>query len=264
MAKLTSLITFSGTLDNLSSYTISGREGHILRRKGGASREKIFHDPCFENTRRTISEFGGRGPATHRVLEALKPLQTGQGTTGTINRLLNTIQKMDAHSEWGRRAVALSVAPELLRGLDISRRLVLNTIVPNLFPCDLSRDTRSGRIDVPALLPGVNCLHPKTYPFFKVVTVLGIVPDLFYHEGLKCFLPEEGFQNIAPQKAETSWLQTNKASEATILNLQLPGSPATERFSLLLSVAIEYGRHSISGAIEAVPKAVASKILAAV
>lgn len=261
MAKLTSLITFSGSLDGLSAYTIEGRKGHFLRRKGGASKEKILHDPCFENTRRTMSEFGGRGPATHRILEALKPLRTGQGTTGALNRLLTIIQKLDAHSAWGQRAVGLSVAPGLLRGLDISRRLLLDEVLPNLPPCALSKEGLSGRVEVPALLPGVNCNHPKLYPFFRVVAVLGVVPDLFYIERLNSFLPEDGFRDVLPQKVETPWQQTNMASEAITLEVGLPEAPGVESFSLLLSLAIEYGRHGMTGAIEPVPKAVASKIL---
>jgi hypothetical protein len=38
MAKLTSLIQISGTLDDISVYKMAGVEKPVVRRKGGASR----------------------------------------------------------------------------------------------------------------------------------------------------------------------------------------------------------------------------------
>ena len=77
MAKLTSLLSLSGTLDNLSFYKMEGVEGTVVRRKGGASKEKILHDTSFANTRRNMVEFGGRGPAIHYLLQALVPCGPG-------------------------------------------------------------------------------------------------------------------------------------------------------------------------------------------
>jgi hypothetical protein len=91
-----------------------------------------------------------------------------------------------------------------------------------------------------------------------------VVPDLLYHELLKTYLPREGFQPVPAQCVETPWQQTNTASEASRLELSLPESPGAEGYSLLLSVAIQYGKLGVTGAIEPLPKAVASKVLAAV
>jgi hypothetical protein len=44
MAKPTSLLYLSGTVDNLSFYKMEGVEGTIVRRKGGAIKEKILYD----------------------------------------------------------------------------------------------------------------------------------------------------------------------------------------------------------------------------
>src|SRR5687768_6874800 len=120
MAKLTSLFSFQGSLDGISVYKMEGVEKPVVRKKGGAAKEKILRDPCFKNTRRTMGEFGGRSAASRYILEAFSPLRPGHGTTGRINKVLTALQKMDTQSPWGRRSVALTLCPQLLQGLDIS------------------------------------------------------------------------------------------------------------------------------------------------
>lgn len=259
MAKLISLIQFSGTLDGISVYKMEGVKEPVVRRKGGASRQKILHDSCFENTRRCMGEFGGRSTATRYIFSAFGNLPRGRNTSGQINRRLTSLQRMDSRSPWGQRAVRLSQYPEVLRGLSITGRLTLDPIVPDLFACSLLREALQGRVEVPALLPGVNCHHPKAYPFFRVVAVLGVVPDLYYNELFNKFLPAEDF--IPLQKAETPWLPTTAAPPAT-LHLQLSQAPATEGFALVLSAGVEYGKLNPAGSVEPAPGAVAAKVLA--
>lgn len=263
MAKLTStLFTFSGSLDGLSVFKMEGVEQPVVRRKGGAKREKILHDPCFANTRRVMGEFGGRSVASRFLLEAFAPLRPGLGTTGRINSLLTALQKMDTTSPWGIRSVALSRCPQLLQGLDISRRLTLEGVLQTALHGHITRETLSARLDLPPLLPGVNCTHPKTHPFFQVVAVLGVMPDLFYLEKLDEYQPQEGYSEGPAQVVETAWHQTNTPVPATVLEPALPQAPGVEGYSLVLSVALRYGKLGPTGVIEPLPKAVAARIVA--
>ena len=56
MAKLRSLIKVEGTLDDLTFY--KGKEGYLVRTKGGVSANRIKSDPAFARTRENGSEFG--------------------------------------------------------------------------------------------------------------------------------------------------------------------------------------------------------------
>lgn len=262
MAKLTSLLSFSGTLDGLSVYKMAGVKEPVVRRKGGASRQRIRTDDCFVNTRRNNAEFGGRSKASHEVLQALLPLRPGGRTTGEINRVLAAVQKLDTTAPWGRRSVALSRCPALLQGLNISRRLEWQEVVKSELPHQLDRATRSALLEVPPLLPGVNCLHPKSYPFFRVVAVLGGVPDLYYHEPWGIYRPEEGFTPVGTVHVDTPWQPTARPADAYTLELELPRHPGVEHFTLLLSAAVQYGRPGLSGEVDLLPGAVASRILA--
>lgn len=243
-------------------YRMEGIVDPVMRKKGGPTKNKIRYDPRFSNTRRQNTEFGGCATATHFLLEALAPLRPGLGVTGSINKLLGSVQKMDEQSEWGQRAVALSACPGLLQGLNISRRLVLDNVIRHSFSFELSKQAPMASIDLPPLLPGVNCLHPKSYSFFQVIAVLGVIPDLYFKEKLDSYAPGEQFQSLPNQVVQTDWLQTNRPGPATRLELSLPLIPGTESYSKILSLAVRYGKLSPTAVVEPIPKAVASKVLA--
>ena len=209
MAKLTSLLSFHGTLDGISVYEMEGVDQPVVRRKGGAAKEKIHHDPCFAGTRRGMAEFGGRGTASRYVQNAFSPLRPGHGTTGTINKLLRAVQQLDTASPLGRRNIALSLCPELLQGLNISKRLLLDRVLHHALSCQLFKDSGTASVALPPLIPGFNILHPATHPFFKVVAVLGLMPDLFFQERLDQYGPVAGYRSLASQYVETAWQQTN-------------------------------------------------------
>lgn len=56
MAKLNSFIKIEGTLDNLTFYR--GKDGYLVRTKGGISKSRIKNDPEFIRTRENGVEFG--------------------------------------------------------------------------------------------------------------------------------------------------------------------------------------------------------------
>ncbi|MBT1703214.1 hypothetical protein [Chryseosolibacter indicus] len=77
MAILSAEITFTGSFGQILAYKMGGGDKIIIRKKGGASKEKIKHDAAFANTRRVNAEFGGRAMASKWIMQMLwciKPL----------------------------------------------------------------------------------------------------------------------------------------------------------------------------------------------
>lgn len=75
MAKLTSIIKFSGSLAGLSAYKMKGVEETILRTSYGPSKEDIQTKPQYDITRRNLTETGGRSTATSHLMKAFQPLR---------------------------------------------------------------------------------------------------------------------------------------------------------------------------------------------
>ena len=60
MGKLTSLITFTGSVGGLTAYRFKGSDTTFIRTKAGPSRDRLKNGPEFVNSRRSGTEFGGR------------------------------------------------------------------------------------------------------------------------------------------------------------------------------------------------------------
>jgi hypothetical protein len=100
MAKLTSLLKFSGSLDGLSAFKMEGIAEEILRRKGGLTKEQIQNDPCFALTRANNKETAGRSRASGLILDTLGGLRPAvdQSCAGRLNALLKAVQEGDTLS----------------------------------------------------------------------------------------------------------------------------------------------------------------------
>jgi hypothetical protein len=168
----------------LSMYTMKGCDKVILRRKGGASRERIKTEPNFENTRRVNAEFGGRATCSKWIRRMLHPLKfiADYNITGPLNALLKPIQELDTISNYGERSVAFSANPHLLEGFNLNKRSSFDTIVHNPVRYTLSKRKGHASVTIPAVLPGHNFSAPGNFATYRFIALLGIIPDLFLRQ----------------------------------------------------------------------------------
>ena len=75
MAKLSSPLSFTGTVDGVSVYPMRRVEGLVARKKGGPFTQTVRSSPSFAATRRNNKEFAGRSLAAGLVMEAMQPLK---------------------------------------------------------------------------------------------------------------------------------------------------------------------------------------------
>lgn len=262
MAKLDGSIRFNGSLDNVSAYKMRGVDGIILRKKGGASKEKIKTSPRMAGTRRMNAEFGGRATAgkwIRRLLFQQTPM-AGYNITGAVNSLMAPIQKLDTENPGGRRHVIISKSPWLLEGFSLNHENGFDTIIRNPLSWTVSRETLSASIDIPALLPGINFLTLEKYPMYSIIATLGILPDFFWTED--GYMPSSrAYKEHDAQTARTDWYPVLKGSPATVLEIKLPATPPDQSFSLVLSIGIGFGEMRGGNTAEQVKHAGAAKIL---
>jgi len=265
MAKLISQFPFLGSLGEVSAYKMRGVDHIILRRKGGASKRKIKTHPDFVRTRENNSEFGGRATAVKWVRQALSVQKAvaDYNIAGTLNGVLQPAQQLDDKGRRGKRAVLLSRNPQLLQGFSLNRKAPFDSIIRNPPLWSLLRDTRSARIDIPELLPGINFFAPDKHPMFRITAVLGIVPDVFY-TSIKYKPSSNSYRDNDVVIVDTDWRAVRKNAPATTLEMTHPTLPPDQSFSLVLSIGICFGTMSDATTVQQVKYAGAAKILAAV
>lgn len=263
MARIAPEAFFHGPAGNFSYYKMRGVEKPIVRRKGGASKQRIKTDPVFEQTRRINAEFGGRAAASRWIMWSLvfmKPL-ADHNIAGPLNACLKPVQALDTSSDKGHRSILLSHQPDLLEGFSLNRNNPFESVVRAPLEWSLDRRDRLSYVSIPALTPGINFYPDVRYPVFGFVCTLGTVPDLFYHPfGYRPSTPD--YEKAAPVVSFSEWFPVRAGAEA--LSIQLPDlfDLPDEQYSRLLSVGIRYGTLHHNNKIEQVRHAGAAKIIA--
>jgi hypothetical protein len=265
MAKMNSDFSLSGRLGNISIYKMKGVDKPVARTPGGPTKKQIKTAPQFESTRRINAEFGGRSASSSAIMKAIFPLKAlaDYNIAGPLNALIKPIQAMDTENEHGKRNVYLSRVPGLLEGFSFNKENRFDTIIRNPISYTLSKEERSATVSFPAMVPGINFHAPKfPKPYFSFIVALGVVPDFVLDNKSYGALDKiRSFSNFSMSE----WYPVLRGSAAVDLSVNFPPkifAPASENFSLLLSVGIRFGEPGYNGEIQQVKYAGAGKIMA--
>ena len=258
--------TFTGKLDMLSAYRMRGVDKIVVRRKGGPSAEKVKKSPRFENTRRTMSEFGGcsrHGSYVRMAMHQLRRL-SDYNFGSDINSIMRQVQLRDGTSEWGRRGITLSEHTRLLEGFSTMYKAPsFDSIVRTPVYYTMDRANRSARIEIPELMRDINYFPQNNHAMFRLTVTLGIVPDVTFDVAAKEYLPPTWYDpSCYSIDISTGWNPSLEGMESTVLTLAMDVLPPDNRWTLMLSIGIEYGAFREGGKIDEVKRFGAAKILA--
>jgi len=266
MAKLKGSLIITGKLDNLSIYKMWGVDDPVVRKAGGPTKEQIKTWPSLQRTRENNMEMGGCSTAAKWFKYAFWPQKalSDYTITGQVNALMRSILYLDTESVRGQRNVLLTKNPRLMEGFSLNRKTTFDSVVRCPLVGAIDRDTLSARVEVPALLPGINFFGLQTQAVYSIMAVLGIAPDVFYDGGR--YQPHPDYRANDCKIAESDWYPVLKGSPATTLDIQLNSTPPDQSFSLVLSVGVRYGAlrgNSIqdAGSVEQVKRKGGAKIL---
>ena len=162
MAKNRSLIKIIGTLDDLTFY--KGKEGYIVRTKGGVSKNRIKNDPAFARTRENGAEFGHSaqmGKLLRRsVIGLIEDAKDGR-MTSRLTQVMARVKNEDLTSVRGARNVAtgLATAPgrQELKGFNFNSNAPLDSVLLT----DYSLDTATGEIELVDFSPMQHIAVPQ-------------------------------------------------------------------------------------------------------
>ena len=263
MGKIEQGVEFTGSVGNFTAYRMRGVDGIVVRKKGGASKERIKKDPRFLQTRLLNAEFAGRSATSRRIMSILRPLKplADYNIAGPLNALLRPIQVEDPKSEKGKRAIILSEYPGVLEGFSLNRKVVFESIVKAPLGITVSRKTMTAEVNIPPLMPDINFKRQGKHPLYRLDAVLGVVPDMFFSpEGYKP-TDEKYHTHLKYAEAGSEWFPCVSKSEATNLVLKLDFVPPDEHFILVLALGVRFGYPVSGNDVEPAKYAGAAKIL---
>lgn len=260
MAFLSNGFEFTGSIGNLSFYKMKGTGKIVVRKKGGASKEKIKTAPEFARTRENNAEFSGCANTVRSIRHALFPLNklANYNFTPTLTTLAKNIQLLDKVNVRGQRAVNFSEFRYLLEGFQLNKDIIFESVVKFPLKGNIERETGSATIEIPLLRPQLNLDIPWKAPLYRFVIGFGVFTDSAFNGTDyqdKTTLP-------LANAVQTDWLPVQQAFEAQTFTLQLNtlhGIDDTK--SMILSIGIEMGTPVTNAFIQPIKYAACAKIL---
>lgn len=170
MAKLNGFIKLEGTLDNLTFY--KGKEGYLVRTKGGISKERMKSDPAFQRTRENGSEFGRAGKGGKLVRNAIRILLLSAKDKLVTSRLttdLLKVVKSDLVNERGMRTIQ-DGSMSLLRGFEFNINAKLGSTLFAAYTNTFDRVSGEATVNIPSFSPLVRIAAPSGTTHYKIVT----------------------------------------------------------------------------------------------
>ena len=266
MARMKNIMQMTGSMANVSMYTMQGHDEVIIRMKGGPNKRQIKTKPQFEKVRRNNSEWAGCTKMGSQIRWSFQNMNRMEDypVTGALNAICKQIQKLDTESEHGKRAVYLSRHKEMLVGFTFSRKQVLESVLRVPIETTLDRVTGEALIDIPAVNTDLYLYNFRKLPYYRMVANLSGVCDMTVPENEKNY--EHATYNYIDKEEgvyESAWLPTMGTQAAMHIRLQYPliENPIPDDVTLLLCIGIEFGKKGYGDITEPVKYAGSGKIV---
>ena len=261
MAKANLNIPVSGKLGDISMYKMRGVDHLILRSKGGPTEEQIKNAPEFVRVRENMSEFAGYGKAAGKILNACYGIKhlSDYSFTGDLGKICKIIQKRDETHLRGERSILLSQHGKIFEGFNTCREHPFDSVVKQSPSCVISRSQCKATLSFPEMIPDINIMNPWNIPFYRLIIVMGIVPDMVY--GPYGYAPVSIVESSTEVKF-TGWNLTSKGSARQEVDIEVTDAPVIDDgLTLWVSVGIEFGVGITASLVQPAKRVGCGKIL---
>jgi hypothetical protein len=246
MAVVRGINQITGTIENVTYYTIHGSDKVFLRRKGGPTKYRIQTDSNYAKLRLNNSEWKGCTSMIYCFREEMpdiKPIED-YPVCGSLNAIFKKIQKKEPEENQGKRSILLSQNKELLNGFCFSRKQALESIIKVPIESSINRENGQMQVDIPSINTLMQLYNFRKLPYFRLVVNLVPISDVIYSENDSEFLPEYVVVRDETNRFKTDWLPTAGVVPAIQVNFQHPeyGPSLPDCETLILIVGVEFGK----------------------
>lgn len=266
MAIVKGPIQFSGSISNVSFYTRRGSDKVIARSKGGATKEKIKTSANFEGFRLQQNEWKGCTAFASSLRYSFGGLYrlADYNLTPVLNGLAKNIQKTDGEGEIGKRSIAFSKYRYKLENFNFNRNYPLNTVLRVGVTGQIDRQSLTAKVLMPRINTETDLLNIQRLPYFRLIVALGAVSDLQYNVDGNSYEPVVHEMHGVSVVVTGDWVPSENLLQEQEFDVELGDefkSICTEDVSLVLSVAIEFGKVGFTGQPQEVKYAGCGKVL---
>ncbi len=263
MGTLNNDLSFTGSVGNLSAYTMRGHDKVILRTKGGATKRQIQTQDSFESTRNLNNEWKAvvkTAGLIYRGLNGLKPL-AGYNVSGPLNALVKKIQVMDTVNPKGKRSILFSQYHDFISSFNYNKQNMFDSLIRQPLSVQIDKTTGIADIEIPSLQPSINFFPHPRYAYFRIVLSMTAISDYACGETNNHYTSVRGaiptYKPIFSEWSPSNIPKSPASFHYTLANTFLPGPDMI----LILGAGIQYGMPGTDGSILPVPYVGAARIL---
>lgn len=267
MARVNGIFNITGSLQNVSFYTVKGSDQVYVRTKGGPKKQRMKTGPEFALLRKHQVEWKGCVLFSRVCRIALNSIYAMRdfNVAPVLNGMAKKIVKLDTVNEVGERSILLSNGRTLLEGFNFNRRFPFNNVLRTSIVVEIKKELGKMTVEIPRIITSNDVYNVQQLPYFRLLFNLSCVPDFEFsdsHSEVYKLIDQAFYMKSAEHTTE--WLSANDVLAEQKVELQFEQSlqdKKLEHVSFLGSVGIEFGRPGIGGTIEPVKHACCAKII---
>ena len=252
MAIVKGPIVMTGSISNVSFYTRRGSDKVIARSKGGASKEKIKNSPKFEGFRKQQTEWKGCTAFASSLRYTFGGLHrlADYNLTPVLNGFAKNVQKTDTVCETGKRGISLSNYRNTLDGFNFNRNYPFNTVLRVGVTAEIDREKLTATVRVPRINTEIDVQNVQRLPYFRLIIALGAISDMQFVEAMKSYEPAVPAMHGVSVTTTGAWELSESVLSEQVMEVCLGDELIpylTNEVSLVLSMAIEFGKVGFTG-----------------
>ena len=256
----------TGSISGLSFYKRYGSDKVIMRTKGGAKKFTIMNSKKFKKLRPHFPEWAECVIMSRVLCGTMDSVihLADFNVSATMNGLSKKMMAPDKDHPIGQRSILLSACRYMLDDFQLNKIHTFASILRVTPSWEIKKETMEATVKIPYINTDIHLVNPYNYPFFRIITILGIASDMVFdiekNEYTSTLANNNG--NINVQR--TGWYSTNRVIEPQELcpNFKEPYYlPGRNDFSLVLSIGVEFGKPDQEGQPMQVKRAGGARVL---
>jgi hypothetical protein len=259
-------LQLSGNLKNVSFYTRRGNDQVIARTKGGATKEKIATSSSYKKLRQHQNEWKGCakfGSVTRYAFGGLHRL-ADYNLTPVLMGMAKNLMKLEPETETGQRKIQLSQHKQVLEGFNFNRKNLFTSELHVSVTGQIDRENLLGTVNIPRINAVNDLVNYQRLPYFRLITVIGTVADMYYDDKEKTYFPTILKLHGVTSILTGSWFPSKTIVPEQTMTVQMtPAQQAmlNDTITVVLSVGVEYGTVGTTGETVEVKYAGCGKVL---
>lgn len=162
MAKFEGIFEIKGTLQGMTFF--KSKDGLLIRKKGGVSKNRIKNDPAFQRTRENGSEFGHSakmGQLVRKSVANILLLAKDYRVSSRLSKEMSFVKNQDFISDRGDRKVWIGIAEVEAKNALAGFNFNVNSPFSSVFRSQYELDLPTGQVTINNFNPSVNLALPQ-------------------------------------------------------------------------------------------------------